>query len=156
VRGYSVVRGYWDEPEKTADAVKDGWMHTGDLGVLDDAGYLQIVGRITDMVIRGGENLFPREIEEYLFRHPAVADVQVFGVPDKKYGEELCAWIVRKPGCETIEEEIRQFCEGQISHQKIPRYVRFVDAFPITASGKARKSEMRKAMIEELGLIEAS
>ena len=108
------------------------------------------------MVIRGGENLFPREIEEYLFRHPAVADVQVFGVPDKKYGEELCAWIVRKPGCETNEEEIRRFCQGQISHQKIPRYVRFVDAFPITASGKARKNEMRKAMTEELGLIEVS
>lgn len=156
VRGYSVMLGYWDEPEKTADAVKDGWMHTGDLGVLDDAGYLQIVGRIKDMVIRGGENLFPREIEEYLFRHPAVADVQVFGVPDKKYGEELCAWIVRKPGGETIEEDIRRFCQGQISHQKIPRYVRFVDAFPITASGKAMKSEMRKAMIEELGLIEVS
>jgi fatty-acyl-CoA synthase len=152
VRGYSVMLGYWDEPEKTADAIRDGWMHTGDLGVLDDTGYLRIVGRIKDMVIRGGENLFPREIEEYLFRHPAVADVQVFGVPDKTYGEELCAWIVRKPGCQTTEEEIRQFCRGQISHQKIPRYVRFVDAFPITASGKARKNEMRKAMMEELGL----
>ncbi len=156
VRGYSVMLGYWDEPEKTADAVKDGWMHTGDLGVLDEAGYLQIVGRIKDMVIRGGENLFPREIEEYLFRHPAVADVQVFGVPDQKYGEELCAWIVRKSDCETSEEDIRGFCQGQISHQKIPRYVRFVDSFPITASGKARKSEMRKAMIEELGLIEVN
>jgi len=156
VSGYSVMLGYWEEPEKTADAVKNGWMHTGDLGVLDEAGYLQIVGRIKDMVIRGGENLFPREIEEYLFRHPAVADVQVFGVPDRKFGEELCAWIVVKPGSEANEEEIRSFCQGQISHQKIPRYLRFVDCFPITASGKARKSEMRKAMIEELGLIEGN
>ena len=154
IRGYSVMLGYWQEPEKTAEAVKDGWMHTGDLGVLDEAGYLRIVGRSKDMVIRGGENLFPREIEEYLFRHPAVADVQVFGVPDNKYGEELCAWIVRKPGSKPSEEEIRDFCRGQISHQKIPRHIRFVEAFPITASGKARKTEMRKAMIEELGLAD--
>jgi fatty-acyl-CoA synthase len=154
IRGYSVMLGYWQEPEKTAEAIKDGWMHTGDLGVLDEAGYLRIVGRSKDMVIRGGENLFPREIEEYLFRHPAVADVQVFGVPDNKYGEELCAWIVRKPGCKVSEAEIRDFCRGQISHQKIPRHIRFVEAFPITASGKARKTEMRKAMIEELGLVD--
>lgn len=154
IRGYSVMLGYWQEPEKTAEAIKDGWMHTGDLGVLDEAGYLRIVGRSKDMVIRGGENLFPREIEEYLFRHPAVADVQVFGVPDNKYGEELCAWIVRKPGSKPSEEEIRDFCRGQISHQKIPRHIRFVEAFPITASGKARKTEMRKAMIEELGLAD--
>jgi fatty-acyl-CoA synthase len=156
-RGYSVMRGYWDEPAKTAEAVDSaGWMHTGDLAVLDEAGYCNIVGRVKDMVIRGGENLFPREIEEYLFRHPNVQDVQIFGIPDAKYGEELCAWIVVKPGHRLSEEDIRGFCQGQIAHQKIPRYIRFVDAFPVTATGKAQKFVMRKAMIDELGLKEAA
>ncbi|WP_370151866.1 AMP-binding protein [Ferrovibrio sp.] len=156
-RGYSVMRGYWDEPGKTAEAVDAaGWMHTGDLAVLDEEGYCNIVGRVKDMVIRGGENLFPREIEEYLFRHPNVQDVQVFGVPDAKYGEELCAWIVPKPGSQPTEEDIRGFCRGQIAHQKIPRYIRFVDAFPVTVTGKAQKFMMRKAMVEELGLREAA
>lgn len=156
-RGYSVMRGYWDEPEKTAEAVDSaGWMHTGDLAVLDEAGYCNIVGRVKDMVIRGGENLFPREIEEYLFRHPGVQDVQVFGIPDAKYGEELCAWIVVKPGQKVSEADIRGFCQGQIAHQKIPRYIRFVDSFPVTATGKAQKFVMRKAMIDELGLKEAA
>ena len=156
-RGYSVMRGYWDEPEKTADAVDAaGWMHTGDLAVLDEEGFCNIVGRVKDMVIRGGENLFPREIEEYLYRHPGVQDVQVFGIPDAKYGEELCAWIVPKPGQTLTEEDIRGFCQGQIAHQKIPRYIRFVDSFPVTATGKAQKFVMRKAMVEELGLREAA
>lgn len=156
-RGYSVMRGYWDEPAKTAEAVDSaGWMHTGDLAVLDEAGYCNIVGRVKDMVIRGGENLFPREIEEYLFRHPNVQDVQVFGIPDAKYGEELCAWIVVKPGYRLSEEDIRGFCQGQIAHQKIPRYIRFVDSFPVTATGKAQKFVMRKTMIDELGLKEAA
>ncbi len=156
-RGYSVMRGYWDEPEKTAEAIDAaGWMHTGDLAVLDEAGYCNIVGRVKDMVIRGGENLFPREIEEYLYRHPAVQDVQVFGIPDAKYGEELCAWIVPKPGQHPSEADIRAFCQGQIAHQKIPRHIRFVDAFPVTATGKAQKFIMRKTMMDELGLKEAA
>ena len=156
-RGYSVMRGYWDEPDKTAEAIDStGWMHTGDLAVLDEEGYCNIVGRVKDMVIRGGENLFPREIEEYLFRHPNVQDVQVFGIPDAKYGEELCAWIVPKPGQRLAEQDIRAFCQGQIAHQKIPRYIRFVDSFPVTATGKAQKFVMRKAMIDELGLKEAA
>lgn len=156
-RGYSVMRGYWGEPDKTAEAIDSaGWMHTGDLAVLDEEGYCNIVGRVKDMVIRGGENLFPREIEEYLFRHPNVQDVQVFGIPDAKYGEELCAWIVPKPGQRPTEQDIRAFCQGQIAHQKIPRYIRFVDSFPVTATGKAQKFMMRKAMIDELGLKEAA
>ena len=152
-RGYSVMLGYWDDKQKTDDAVdKDGWMHTGDIGTIDAAGYGNIVGRIKDMVIRGGENLYPREIEEFLYTHPKVADVQVVGLPDKRYGEELCAWIRLHPGVTADEAEIRAFCTGQIAHQKIPRYVRFVDEFPMTVTGKVQKFLIRDTMIAELGL----
>jgi fatty-acyl-CoA synthase len=152
-RGYSVMLGYWDDKQKTDDAVdRDGWMHTGDIGTIDAEGYGNIVGRIKDMVIRGGENLYPREIEEFLYTHPKVADVQVVGLPDKRYGEELCAWITLQPGATTDEAEIRAFCTGQIAHQKIPRYIRFVDEFPMTVTGKVQKFLIREKMIAELGL----
>jgi len=154
-KGYSVMLGYWDDAERTAAAVVDGWMHTGDLATLDEQGYCNIVGRVKDMLIRGGENVYPREVEEFLFRHPAVAQVQVFGVPDPKYGEEVCAWIVLKGGATATEQEIRDFCRDQIAHYKVPRYVRFVDALPMTVTGKAQKFVMRKQMVEELGLAEA-
>lgn len=154
-RGYSVMIGYWNDPEKTAEAVDaEGWMHTGDLATIDDEGYCNIVGRIKDMVIRGGENVFPREIEEYLFRHPKIEDVQVIGVPDPKYGEEICAWIKLRKGETSSREEIVEFCKGQIAHFKIPRYVKFVDGFPMTVTGKIQKFEMRKAMMAELNLAE--
>ncbi|HPN06483.1 MAG TPA: AMP-binding protein [Hyphomonadaceae bacterium] len=154
-RGYSVMIGYWDDPEKTAEAVDaEGWMHTGDLATIDDEGYCNIVGRIKDMVIRGGENVFPREIEEYLFRHPKIEDVQVIGVPDPKFGEEICAWVKLRAGENSSHEEIVAFCKGQIAHYKIPRYVKFVDGFPMTVTGKIQKFEMRKAMIAELNLAE--
>jgi len=154
-RGYSVMIGYWNDPEKTSEAVDaDGWMHTGDLATIDDEGYCNIVGRIKDMVIRGGENVFPREIEEYLFRHPKIEDVQVIGVPDAKMGEEICAWIKLRAGETSSREEIAAFCKGQIAHYKVPRYVKFVDSFPMTVTGKIQKFEMRKAMIAELGLAE--
>jgi fatty-acyl-CoA synthase len=154
-KGYSVMRGYWDDAERTAVAVVDGWMHTGDLATLDAQGYCNIVGRVKDMLIRGGENVYPREVEEFLFRHPAVAQVQVFGVPDPKYGEEVCAWIVLKTGATATEQDIRDFCRDQIAHYKVPRYVRFVDALPMTVTGKAQKFLMRKQMVEDLGLAEA-
>jgi fatty-acyl-CoA synthase len=154
-RGYSVMRGYWNDDDKTTEAIDPaGWMHTGDLAVMDEAGYFNIVGRIKDMVIRGGENLYPREIEEFLYRHPKVSDVQVIGVPDEKYGEELCAWVKLAEGESATDEDIREFCRGQIAHHKIPRYVKFVDEFPMTVTGKVQKFEMRAAMIEELGLAE--
>ena len=152
-RGYSVMLGYWADEEKTAQVLDaEGWMHTGDVGVLDDEGYCRIVGRIKDMVIRGGENIYPREVEEFLYRHPAIEDVQVVGVPDDRFGEELCAWVRLKPGASAVEDEVRTFCKGQIAHYKIPRYVRFVDAFPMTVTGKVQKYLIRQAMIEELGL----
>ena len=152
-RGYAVMLGYWDDPERTAESLDaDGWMHTGDLGTIDAAGYGNIVGRIKDMVIRGGENLFPREIEEFLYRHPSVADVQVVGLPDPRFGEELCAWIRLHPGHSLEDADIRTFCQGQIAHHKIPRYVRFVDDFPMTVTGKVQKFLIRQAMIDELGL----
>ncbi|MEK9833869.1 MAG: AMP-binding protein, partial [Rhodospirillaceae bacterium] len=155
-RGYSVMRGYWNDVEKTAESIDAaGWMHTGDLATMDEEGYFNIVGRIKDMVIRGGENIYPREIEEFLYRHPKVSDVQIVGVPDEKYGEELCAWIKLAEGENATEDEIRDFCKGQITHHKIPRYIRFVDGFPMTVTGKVQKFEMRAAMIEELGLDEA-
>jgi fatty-acyl-CoA synthase len=155
-RGYSVMLGYWDDAERTAEAVDAaGWMHTGDLATLDADGYCNIVGRIKDMVIRGGENIYPREIEEYLFRHPAVQDVQVIGVPDARYGEELCAWIVLKPDAALDEEGVRDFCRGQIAHYKMPRYIRFVTGFPTTVTGKVQKFAMRETMISELGLTVA-
>ena len=154
-RGYSVMHGYWGDPEKTAEAIDaEGWMHTGDLAVMDAEGYVNIAGRIKDMVIRGGENIYPREIEEFLYRHPGVQDVQVVGVPDKKYGEELCAWIIRRPGSNVTDEEIREFCKGQIAHYKVPRYIRFVDAFPMTVTGKVQKFRMREVMKDELKLDE--
>jgi len=152
-RGYSVMRGYWADPERTAEAIDaGGWMHTGDLATLDDAGYFNIVGRIKDMVIRGGENLYPREIEEFLYRHPKIADVQIFGVPDDKYGEELCAWIKLAEGETAEPEDIIAFCDGQIAYQKVPRYIRFVDEFPMTVTGKVQKFVMRDRMVEDLGL----
>ncbi|WP_119271041.1 AMP-binding protein [Taklimakanibacter deserti] len=154
-RGYSVMRGYWNDEEKTREAIDQGrWMHTGDLATIDEEGYCNIVGRIKDMVIRGGENIYPREIEEFLYKHPKVADVQVIGVPDRKYGEELCAWIRLKPDQACTDEEIRQFCQGQIAHYKIPRYVKFVDAFPMTVTGKIQKYLMREQARRELGLEE--
>ena len=151
-KGYSVMLGYWGDDEKTREAIVDGWMHTGDLATLDAEGYCNIVGRLKDMVIRGGENIYPREIEEFLFRHPKIQSVQVFGVPDPKYGEELCAWVVLRPGETASEEEIREFCQGQIAHYKIPKYVRFVADLPMTVTGKAQKFVMRAKMIEELKL----
>jgi fatty-acyl-CoA synthase len=155
-RGYSVMLGYWNDPEKTAESIDaGGWMHTGDLATLDGEGYCNIVGRIKDMVIRGGENVYPREIEEYLFRHPKIEAVQVVGIPDEKYGEELCAWIKLKPGAACAPEEIEAFCRGQIAHYKIPRIIRFVDGFPMTVTGKVQKFLMREEMIRELGLSEA-
>lgn len=153
-RGYAVMRGYWDDPQKTAEAIVDGWMHTGDLATLDENGYCAIVGRAKDMLIRGGENIYPREIEEFLFRHPKVQAVQVFGVPDAKYGEAVCAWIVLKSDQHATEDEIRQFCQDQIAHYKIPRYIRFVDDMPMTISGKVQKFIMREQMMNELRAIE--
>ncbi|HEY2751288.1 AMP-binding protein [Phenylobacterium sp.] len=153
-RGYSVMLGYWEDPARTAEALDaNGWMHTGDLATLDADGCGNIVGRIKDMVIRGGENVYPREIEEFLYRHPAVQDVQVIGVPDPKYGEELCAWIVLHPGQALTPEAVREFCQGQIAHYKIPRYIRFVKDFPTTVTGKVQKFAMREAMIAELNLV---
>ena len=154
-RGYSVMRGYWNDPERTAEAIDaSGWMHTGDLATMDEDGYCNIVGRIKDMVIRGGENIYPREIEEFLYRHPAVQDVQVFGVPDQRYGEELCAWVRVRAGESVSAEAIRAFCQGQIAHYKVPRHIKFVDEFPMTVTGKVQKFIMRQQMAEELGLTE--
>jgi fatty-acyl-CoA synthase len=155
-RGYSVMLGYWNDAEKTDEALdRAGWMHTGDLATLDEDGYCNIVGRIKDMVIRGGENVYPREVEEFLFRHPKIEAAQVVGIPDPVYGEELCAWIKLKPGAAADAAEIVAFCKGQIAHFKIPRHIRFVDAFPMTVTGKVQKFLMREAMIRELGLAEA-
>jgi fatty-acyl-CoA synthase len=154
-RGYSVMRGYWDDPEQTAAAIDPaGWMHTGDLATIDDEGYCNIVGRIKDMVIRGGENIYPREIEEFLFRHPKIAAVQVFGVPDARFGEELCAWVRVRDGATLTEPELREYCRGQIAHYKIPRYIRFVEDYPMTVTGKVQKFAMRRRMMEELGATE--
>ena len=155
-KGYSVMHGYWGDETKTREAIDaDGWMHTGDLATMDAEGYVNIVGRIKDMVIRGGENIYPREIEEFLYRHPQVQDVQVVGVPDPKYGEELCAWIIAKPGTKPTEDDIRAFCKGQIAHYKVPRYIRFVAAFPMTVTGKIQKFKIRDEMTDQLGLVEA-
>jgi fatty-acyl-CoA synthase len=152
-RGYCVMLGYWNDPERTAESIdRAGWMHTGDLATIDDEGYCNIVGRIKDMVIRGGENVYPREIEEFLYRHPKVQDVQVIGVPDPRYGEELCAWVKLRDGEAATTEEIRAFCHGQIAHYKVPRYIKFVDAFPMTVTGKIQKFLMREETIRELGL----
>ncbi|KVG40629.1 AMP-binding protein [Burkholderia ubonensis] len=151
-RGYSVMLGYWDDEARTRESIRDGWMFTGDLATIDADGYCNIVGRVKDMLIRGGENVYPREIEEFLFRHPKVQAVQVFGVPDQKYGEEICAWIVLKPGQDASEDEIRAFCRDRIAHFKIPRYIRFVEDMPMTVTGKVQKFAMRESMIRELDL----
>ena len=151
-KGYSVMLGYWEDEAKTQETIVDGWMHTGDLATLDADGYCNIVGRLKDMVIRGGENIYPREIEEFLFRHPKIQSVQVFGVPDAKYGEELCAWIVLRADEQMSEDDVRGFCHGQIAHYKIPRYIRFVDELPMTVTGKAQKFVMRQQMIDAWGL----
>ena len=149
-RGYLVMRGYWGDEEKTATVIDaEGWMHSGDLAVLDEEGYCNIVGRVKDMVIRGGENIYPREIEEYLFRHPKIISAQVFGMPDKKYGEVLCAWLIIKPGEEMTAEEVQDFCRGQIAHYKIPQYIKFVDEFPMTITGKPQKFKMCEIMSKE-------
>jgi fatty-acyl-CoA synthase len=154
-RGYSVMRGYWADEEKSAEVIDDArWMHTGDLATIDEEGYCNIVGRIKDMVIRGGENIYPREIEEFLYTHPKVRDVQCFGVPDPRYGEELVAAIILKDDVEADEEEIRTFCRERIAHYKVPRYVRFVEGFPTTVTGKVQKFILRAEMAAELGLVE--
>ena len=151
-RGYSVMSGYWSDEARTNETVRDGWMQSGDLATLDAEGYCNIVGRVKDMVIRGGENVYPREIEEFLYRHPKIQAVQIFGVPDERYGEELCAWIVLKPGANCTDDDIRVFCRDQIAHFKVPRYVRFVAELPMTITGKVQKFVMRQRMIDELNL----
>jgi fatty-acyl-CoA synthase len=156
-RGYSVMLGYWNNPKATHEAIDEGrWMHTGDLATMDDQGYVKIVGRIKDMVLRGGENIFPREVEEFLYTVPGIADVQVIGVPDAKYGEELMAWVKLRAGATLTGEEIRAYCRGKIATYKIPRYYKFVDGFPMTVSGKVQKYKMREQSIEELGLQAAA
>jgi len=156
-RGYSVMLGYWDDEERTAQAIdKAGWMHTGDLATMDADGYCNIVGRIKDMVIRGGENIYPREIEEFLYRHPAIQDVQVFGIPDQRYGEELCAWIKVRDGATLTDEDVKAFCKDQIAHYKVPRHIRFVTEFPMTVTGKMQKFIMRETMVDELGIQEVA
>jgi len=155
-KGYSVMIGYWGDQEKTADVLdKDGWMHTGDLATIDEAGYGNIVGRIKDMIIRGGENIYPREIEEFLFTHPDIEDVAVLGVPDARYGEEVCAWIRLKAGAGLSADDVGEFCDGRIARYKVPRYIEFVDELPMTVTGKIRKVEIREAMVEKLGLTAA-
>src|SRR6201996_3893799 len=152
-RGYSVMRGYWDDPAATTASIDEArFMRTGDLATIDQEGYCNIVGRLKDMVIRGGENVYPREIEEFLYRHPKVQDVQVIGVPDPRYGEEICAWIKLREGQSATPEEIREFCKGQIAHYKIPRYIEFVAEFPMTITGKIQKFVMREQTIGKLGL----
>ena len=156
-RGYSVMLGYWNDPENTAKAIDAArYMHTGDIAVMDEDGYLNIAGRIKDMVIRGGENIYPREIEEFLYTHPGIKDVSVIGVPDEKYGEELCAWVVLQPDAALSEEDVRQFCRGKIAHYKVPRYVKFVAEFPMTVTGKIQKFKMRETSTAELGLEKAA
>jgi fatty-acyl-CoA synthase len=156
-RGYSVMLGYWNNPSATAEAIDQGrWMHTGDLATMNEQGYINIVGRIKDMIIRGGENIYPREIEEFLYTHPAIQDVQVIGVPDQKYGEEVMAWVVLRPGEQSVEEDIREYCRGKIAHYKVPRYVKFTDGFPMTVTGKVQKYKMREMAVEELGLNKAA
>ncbi len=156
-RGYMVMRGYWNDPERTAEAIDTArWMHTGDLATMDEQGYVRVVGRIKDMIIRGGENVYPREVEEFLYTHPQIADVQVVGVPDERYGEELMAWVVLRPGAALTDQDVREFCRGQLAHYKVPRYVKVVESFPMTVTGKVQKFKMREAAIEELGLKRAA
>jgi fatty-acyl-CoA synthase len=156
-RGYSVMLGYWDDPERTREAIDaDGWMHTGDLATMDGEGYVNIVGRIKDMIIRGGENVYPREIEEFLYTHPDVADVQVIGVPDERYGEEIMAWVLPRAGAVLTPDAVRDFCRGRIAHFKVPRYVKLVEEFPMTVTGKVQKFRMRELAVGELGLEDAA
>ena len=156
-RGYSVMLGYWNDPERTAEAIDaDGWMHTGDLAVMDGEGYVNIVGRIKDMIIRGGENVYPREVEEFLYTHPDIVEVQVIGVPDVRYGEEIMAWVQLRAGADTTAADIKDFCRGTIAHYKVPRYIKFTDAFPMTITGKIQKFKMRETSIAELGLEDAA
>jgi fatty-acyl-CoA synthase len=155
-RGYSAMLRYWNEPERTAEAIDaNGWMHTGDLASMDDDGYVQIVGRIKDMIIRGGENVYPREIEEFLYGHPSIVDVQVIGVPDARYGEELMAWVRLRQGATITVEDVAEFCRGKIAHYKVPRYVHVTDEFPMTVTGKVQKYKMREVAVELLGLARA-
>ncbi|MFA6822375.1 MAG: AMP-binding protein, partial [Geobacter sp.] len=154
-RGYMVMKGYYKMPEETAKVIdKDGWLHTGDLAIMDENGYCKITGRIKQMIIRGGENIYPKEIEEYLYTHPKISDVQVYGVPDKKYGEQVMAAIILKKGMEMTEEEVKAFCRDKIANYKIPKYVKFVDGYPMTASGKIQKFKLREMAIKELHLEE--
>jgi fatty-acyl-CoA synthase len=156
-RGYSVMAGYWQEPERTAEAIDaEGYMHTGDLATMDDEGYVNIVGRIKDMVIRGGENVYPREVEEFLYSHPDISDVQVIGVPDSRYGEELMAWVVPRGGATVDTDSVHEFCRGRIAHYKIPRYVKIVDGFPMTVTGKVQKFKMREQAVVELDLTDSA
>jgi fatty-acyl-CoA synthase len=145
------MEGYWGDADKTRETIdQDGWLHSGDIGVMDQGGYTQITGRIKDMIIRGGENIYPREVEEFLYSHPSILDVQVFGVPDQKYGEQLCAWIRTRPGTSLTAGEVQAFCRDRITHFKIPRHIRFVDEFPMTVTGKVQKFRMREEMAVEL------
>jgi fatty-acyl-CoA synthase len=156
-RGYSVMLGYWNNPDATRDAIDAArWMHTGDLATMDDEGYVNIVGRIKDMIIRGGENVYPREIEEYLYTHPGVQDAQVIGVPSERYGEEVMAWVIPRTGTTLTADDIIAFCKGRIATYKIPRYVKFVDAYPMTVTGKVQKFRMREMAVAELGLEQAA
>jgi fatty-acyl-CoA synthase len=149
-RGYHVMKGYYNNEEATREAIdEDGWLRTGDIAVMDEDGYIDITGRIKDVIIRGGENIYPREVEEFLYTHPGVSDVQIVGVPDSKYGEELMAWIIPKKGASIDEESVRSFCRGNISHHKIPKYIKFIDEYPMTASGKIQKYKLREMSIDE-------
>jgi fatty-acyl-CoA synthase len=156
-RGYAVMKGYWDDPEKTAETVDaEGWLHSGDLGVMDEEGYVKVVGRLKDMIIRGGENIYPREIEEFLFTHPKIQDAKVIGVPDERFGEEVCAWVQLKEGETLAEDEIRAFCKQNIAYFKVPRYIRLVKEFPMTVTGKIQKFKMRETMVKELQAEDAA
>ena len=150
-RGYSVMKGYWGNADKTAESIRDGWMHTGDLAILDAQGFCTITGRLKDMIIRGGENIYPSEIEAFLTRLPMAREVQVFGIPDEKFGEEVCAWVVAKAGETVSEDQVRDFCQGQIAHFKVPRHIRIVEEIPMTITGKPQKFVMREKMLEWLG-----
>ena len=147
-RGYSVMRGYWGDEERTRESIVDGWMHSGDLATLDEDGFCCIVGRVKDMIIRGGENVYPREIEDYLFRHPDIREAQVFGIPDRRFGEQVCAWVVPHEGAALQPEDVAAFCRGRIAHFKVPKHVRIVEELPMTVTGKPQKFVMRDWMVE--------
>ena len=147
-RGYSVMRGYWNDEERTGESIIDGWMHSGDLAALDEEGFCRIVGRVKDMIIRGGENVYPREVEDYLFRHPDIREAQVFGIPDRRFGEQVCAWVVPREGAALAPADVVEFCRGRIAHFKVPKHVRIVDELPMTVTGKPQKFVMRDWMVE--------